>query len=155
MYDKLLTNSQIITFLNNSALSTAVPETLYAAFQNEIQQNELNASEFMSGWIAQPGYPVLNVNVSNDRKSVLISQRKFLRNNADHQDKTLWHIPITYASNKQNIEFNETKAKTFIADESRKIELGEAIEWIVFNVQETGLYFNVEFKYFDLISLLT
>lgn len=109
----------------------------------------------MSGWIAQPGYPVLNVNVLSDRKTVVISQRKFLRNNADHEDKTLWHIPITYASDKQNIEFNETKAEKFIGVDSLKIVLDEAIEWIVFNVQQTGWCFNVEFKYSDLISLLT
>lgn len=139
-------------------MSTAVPETLYAAFQNQIQlsANSLNVSEFVSGWVAQPGYPVLNVNVSSDRKTIVISQRKFLRNNPDHQDKTLWHIPVTYASDKENTEFNETKAQSFFSEETQTIVLNEAIEWIVFNVQQTGKCFEcVELKYFDLISLLT
>lgn len=121
-------------------MSTAVPSTLFTAFQNEVQ-NDQNVTEFMSGWIAQPGYPVLNVNVSSDRKTVVISQRKFLRNDADHHDDTLWQIPLTYASDKHNIAFNETKAITFVAKESVTIKLEEAIEWIVFNVQETGSYF--------------
>lgn len=150
----IVSKSVFFFSFENSALSTAVPETLYAAFQDEVQ-DKLNVTEFMSGWIAQPGYPVLNVNVSSDRKTVVISQRKFLQNNADHEDKTLWHIPITYASDKKNIEFNETKAKTFIGVDSLKIVLVEDIEWIVFNVQQTGWCINVEFKYFDLISLLT
>ncbi|XP_055325495.1 uncharacterized protein LOC129579438 [Sitodiplosis mosellana] len=126
-------------YLKTNALSTATPETLYAAFQEQLS-NGLNVTEFMSGWISQPGYPVLNVNVSSDRKSIQISQRKFLRNNAEHQDKTLWHIPITYASNKENVDFKQTKTDTFFAEESRTIDLPEAIEWIVFNVQQTGYY---------------
>lgn len=135
----------IKSLLLHSELSTAVPETLYTAFQKNVEPT-LNVTAFMSGWITQPGYPVLNVNVSSDRKTVLISQRKFLRNNVEHQDKSLWQIPLTFASDKQNLEFNETKAKWFFAEESMKIELGEAIEWIIFNVQQTGWCFNVDFQ---------
>lgn len=115
-----------------------MPEKLYAAFQNEVHENGLNVTEFLSGWVTQPGYPVLKVNVTNERKTVVISQRKFLRNNADHQDNTLWNIPITYSTDKQNENFTETKATVHLSNESLVIELGDAIEWIIFNVQQTG-----------------
>lgn len=137
---KPLKNHVIFVFSSNSALSTSLPEKLYAAFQNEVGQNGLNITDFLSGWVQQPGYPVLNVNVSSDRQSVTITQRRFLRNNPDHQDDTLWHIPITYASDKQNTDFSATKASVYLThfNESLQIELGEAIQWIVFNVQQTG-----------------
>lgn len=88
--------------------------------------------------MAQSGYPLLNVNVTRDRKKVIISQRKFLRDNPVHQDKTLWNIPITYASNKENTNFSITKTTQFLSKQSQEIELEEAIDWIVFNVQQTG-----------------
>lgn len=118
-------------------MSTAVPETLYAAFRSVVQDN-VNVDDFMSSWVAQSGYPLLSVNVTRDRKKVIISQRKFLRNNPDHQDKTLWNIPITYASNKENTNFSITKTTQFLSKQSQEIELEEAIDWIVFNVQQTG-----------------
>lgn len=120
-----------------SELSTAVPEKLYAALQQEVA-SDLNVTTFCSGWVAQPGYPVLNVNVSSDRKTAVLTQRKFLRNKPEHNDKTLWSIPITFASNKEN-SFNETTTNTFLTDESLKISLGSnAVDWIVFNKQQTG-----------------
>lgn len=136
----------------NSALNTTLPEKLYAAFQNEIPKG-WNVTEFLSGWVTQPGYPVLNVNVSSDRKSVVISQRKFLRNAPEHQDNTLWNIPISFASNKQNVNFNETNAMVHLSNVSLRIDLGkDAVEWILFNVQQTGKY--VRHNSIDFLNLL-
>lgn len=133
LFSKLIRNFE---FSLLSELKTAVPKQLYAAFQQQIT-TDINVTEFLSGWVTQPGYPVLNVNISNDRKTVELTQRKFLPHNSKHTDKTTWTIPITYASNKQS-DFNKTITNQFLSNGLLRIELGEAVEWIVFNVQQTG-----------------
>ncbi|XP_031619288.1 membrane alanyl aminopeptidase-like [Contarinia nasturtii] len=126
-------------YLKANELSTAVPENLYAAFQSVIKDNS-NVSDVMSTWVKQAGYPVLNVNVFSDRRTVVISQKKFLQNNPKHTDNRLWSIPITYATINKNANFSETKTSTFLSTESQQIKLAEPFEWIIFNVQQTGYY---------------
>lgn len=117
-------------------MKTAVPDQLYAAFQQEIP-NGINVTKYVSGWITQPGYPVLTVKVSSNRKSAVISQRRFLPHNPKHTDDTVWSIPITYASNVEN-DFNRTVTNQFLFNESMRINFDGAVDWIVFNLQQTG-----------------
>lgn len=122
-----------------SALSTSLPEKLYEAFQSSLpEESTLNVTEFLSGWVTQPGYPVITVNVFADRRTIVITQKKFLRNNPHHEDKTLWNIPITYATDKVNENFTETNATVHLTSEQTRIKLNDVGEWIVFNVQQTG-----------------
>lgn len=95
-----------------------------------------NVTEIMSDWIMQPGYPVLNINVSSDH--IAITQKRFLQNSPNHQDKTLWKIPITYANNYENIDFIDTKPAIMLSEKSFKIDLKKPIDWIIFNVQQSG-----------------
>lgn len=125
----------------NSALSTSTPEKLYAAIQDKVGPN-VNVTEVMSIWVEQLGYPVLNVNISNDRKTLCITQKRFLRDNVHYSDKTLWKIPITFASDKYNSNFSgSTSQFNFLSNESMHISLPEEIIWIIFNVQQSGEYF--------------
>lgn len=114
-----------------------VPETLYAAFQSEVG-NDYNVTEVMGSWVSQPGYPIINVKVSNDRKNIAVTQKRFLENNPNHQDKTLWNVPLTYASSKENGNFSDTKPIALLSNHSLEINLREPVDWIVFNVQQTG-----------------
>lgn len=92
----------------------------------------------MSCWVSQPGYPVLFVKVEKDRKLVEITQTRFLHTNPNHQDQTQWNIPITYASDKINTEFSNTKPFIIFTNKSLQIELNDTIDWIVFNVKQSG-----------------
>lgn len=125
-----------------SALKTAVPETLYAALQSSVG-NESNVAEIMDGWVTQPGFPVLNVKLTGDRKHLIITQKRFLRSNPNHQDKTLWNVPLTYATDKENSNFSNTKPVALLTKESSKIDLKEPAEWIVLNVQQSGKVFGL------------
>lgn len=129
-------------FFINSELSTADPEKLYAAFQG-VMPNDGNVVNFMSSWVEQAVYPILNVNVSSDRKTVEISQKRFLRNNPTHHDDTLWRIPITFATNNINSNFSQTKPSMFLITKSQQIYFEEPIEWIIFNVQQSGSYYSI------------
>lgn len=122
-----------------SALKTTVPEKLYAAFQDEVK-DALNVTEVMGSFVEQPGYPVVYVNISSDRKTIELTQCRFLRHKANHPDKTRWSIPITFASDKHNANFRDTKAGNILSGETLQIQLAAPIEWILFNVQQTGQY---------------
>ena len=128
--------------MNFSALKAAVPAQLYASFQTEAG-NDLNVAEIWSSWAIQPGYPILNITVAPNRKHVTISQKRFLQNNRNPQTKSVWKIPLTYASNNQNSNFSYTKPLAMLSDESMEIELEEPIDWIIFNVQQTGKGFSI------------
>lgn len=120
-------------------MKTVTPEALYAAFQNEAG-NDYNITDVMGGWISQAGYPILNVNIANDRKHIIVTQKRFIQNNPNHQDKTLWNVPLTYASSKENSNFTDTKPITLLSNYSMEINLSEPVDWIIFNVQQTGIH---------------
>lgn len=103
---------------------------------------DFNVTELMDAWVYQPGYPVITATIASDRKRVVITQKRFLQNSPNHQDKTLWNVPITYATNKVNNDFTDTKPVRILSNESLEIEFKEPFDWIVFNVQETGKRFN-------------
>lgn len=135
-------------FIQNSVLKTVTPAALYEAFQSEVG-SDYNITETMGSWITKPGYPILNVNVANDRKRIVVTQNRFLRNNRNHQDKSLWNVPLTYASSKENSHFSGTKPITLLTNKSLEINLKEPVDWIIFNVQQTGVYLNLSVNYFN------
>lgn len=119
-------------------MKSVTPKALYAAFQSEVG-SDFNVTETMGSWISQPGYPILNVNIANDRKRITVTQKRFLQSNPNHHDKTLWHVPVTYASGKENSDFTDTKPITLLTNQSLKINLKEPVDWIILNVQQTGI----------------
>lgn len=137
---KFLNKHFFLTILN-SALQTGVPEKLYAAFQGVIG-SEYNVTELMDAWVYKPGYPLITAAVANDRKRVVITQKRYLQNNPNQEDKTLWHVPITYATDKVNNDFADTKPTKILSNESFEIEFKEPIDWIILNVQQTGKHFH-------------
>lgn len=135
----------------NSELKTAVPKHLYDALQSVAgEENKLNVTSFMGSWVTQAGYPVLSVSI-NDAKSITVKQTRFLRNYGGngHEDQTLWHIPITYATNKNNADFNSTSTTAFIKDQETTIDIKD-VDWVIFNVQQSGnhikMFGNNEFS---------
>lgn len=120
-----------------------MPEKLYLALQGELSDST-NISHIMSSWINQIGYPLVEINVDNNRKQIQIKQKRFLMNNPNHNDQTQWEIPINYATNKENQHFNNTATKFILSatknftDNQITLNLGEEIDWIIFNVQQTG-----------------
>lgn len=116
-----------------------MPATLYASLQQAVG-NECNIAEIMDGWVTQPGFPVLNVNVADDRQHVVVTQNRFLQIHSRYQDKTRWTVPLTYATNKENSDFARTKPTGYLANETASIKLKEPADWIVFNVQQSGYY---------------
>lgn len=127
------------SLLKCSALKATVPENLYSAFQDEVK-DEFNVTDVFDSWVSQPGFPVLNVHLSNDRKHIEIQQKRFLDIGPNHGDKTQYKVPLTWASNNENTDFSYTKPMAMLLNSSLAIELKKPIDWIVFNVQHSGKY---------------
>lgn len=94
----------------------------------------------MGSWVTQAGYPVLSVSINDAKDNITVKQTRFLRNYGlnGHEDQTLWHIPITYATNKNNADFSSTSTTAFIKDRETTIEVPKDVDWVIFNVQQSG-----------------
>lgn len=94
----------------------------------------------MDSWIEQKGYPIVMVNVTNNRTNAEVTQRRFFLKNADLDDKTKYEVPITYAHAGDNSNFNNTKPRLILSAKADSVvlEFSDPIEWIVFNVKQTG-----------------
>lgn len=96
----------------------------------------------MEPWTTQAGYPVVTVRVHENRASFEVTQKRFFLNEQSREDKTVWTVPLSYASANDNSDFAVTKARFFLQpnyDEGLNVTIGK-IDWIVFNVQQTGFY---------------
>lgn len=125
-----------------------MPVKLYDALQVEAGPT-VDVSTFMDSWISQPGYPVLMVNASANRDTVTVRQTRFFRNYDGNRQESaiLWHIPITFATNLDNKDFSSTQTSSFISDRSVEIKMPQgSVTWIVFNVQQSGMYIIQSFR---------
>lgn len=78
-------------YLRDNAFSNVTPSKLYAALQSQAPP-EMDIASIMGSWANQRGYPVLTVEMSEDRSSAKLSQRRLLTSNSYHKDNhTLPH----------------------------------------------------------------
>lgn len=97
----------------------------------------------MEPWTTQAGYPVITINVHENRASLQVTQKRFFLNEQNREDKTVWTVPMSYATANDNSDFATTKARFFLPpnyDEGLNVTIPDKIDWIVFNVQQTGFY---------------
>lgn len=127
--------------IKNSQYKTTVPEKLYAALRRHVDTNQdYDVAAVMDGWTTQSGYPVVTVQVQDNRTDINISQKRFLLKNMNHNDATKWDIPLNYATSKG--EFQNTTTQFWLRKNNGEVtvQLNNKTEWIVFNVQQTGFY---------------
>lgn len=93
----------------------------------------------MIPWTTQSGYPVVTIEVSDDRRSLSISQKQFQLQHKNNDNA--WNIPLNYATSDENSNFSDTTYKMILSgNETINITFPNEIDWIVFNVQQTGYY---------------
>lgn len=74
---------------------------------------------------------------------IISSQKRFI-NTGETEDPTTWWVPITYTK-KNAIDFTTTKPTAWlknVAEDDIVTELAED-EWIILNIQETGMKLNI------------
>ncbi|CAG9826916.1 unnamed protein product [Diabrotica balteata] len=72
--------------------------------------NLLEAMELgnkMEKWLYMPGYPLVTATLSNDGKSVSLSQEPFFLIKDDQKSATVWNIPISYVTPNEDLSSKE------------------------------------------------
>ncbi|XP_043289822.1 uncharacterized protein [Venturia canescens] len=153
-------NRALQGYLNTKKYSSATPEDLWIAFQQQANEKNLNLGAsietIMNTWTKQAGFPVLSVTFTNG--TVKLSQNRFfLRNVNSSGANEIWWLPITWTSGKKR-NFISTIPKYWLGRKSGEIKLSNvADDWIVFNVKQAG-YYRVNYdkdSWYRIINILS
>lgn len=135
------------------AYSTDLYRNLQVAHVIESPSSIFNVTSFMESWEYKPGYPVVNVERTNN--VLTISQERYLQDSIDTTG-VVWEIPVAF-STASNPSFTKTTPdfwitqKTMTLDNSLKQWTED--DWILFNIQETGFYrVNYDLSLWKLLS---
>lgn len=128
------------TNCNFSAFRTSTPEKLYYALRR-FADDKIDVGAMMDTWTRQAGYPLVTVQVHADRRNVSISQSRFFLKNRGTNHTNKWDIPLNWATSWDNANFNRTDRQFILSksDNSLEVELISKTDWIIFNVQQTGI----------------
>ncbi|KAG6458913.1 hypothetical protein O3G_MSEX011120 [Manduca sexta] len=131
-------------FLVDRSYKHAFPSDLFNAFGRAVREDGTLASGFniehiMRFWVEQPGYPVLNVEVDMNTGVINLRQERFFISASTQGTLQVWPIPVTYTRG-NNPDWNALKS-TFVMDSrSAQIQKPAGREWVIFNVQQQGIY---------------
>lgn len=90
--------------------------------------------QIFSSWADLPGYPLVTATANGNLLHV--SQKRFLRDEEDHNDKTLYTIPITFAT-----ENSESLVPAFYLNSTEHaFVLPNPYKFYILNVQQAGFY---------------
>lgn len=123
----------------HSAYGTTTPQDLYTALQPNVGQSTLQVADFLNSWTNQTGYPVVTVNRGDDKKTLTISQKRFLLKNPNHSDNTRWEIKLNFATSQQkNFQTTQSTHSLSQNESSLTFALSSEVDWVIFNIQQTG-----------------
>jgi hypothetical protein len=84
----------------------------------------------------------------------ILSQKRFLITGEPEEEPTTWWVPITYTK-KNSIDFSTTTPTVWLEDVAEadiETELAED-EWIILNIQETGIKLNIQYTFVCVLHL--
>nr|APY20197.1 APN-like 2 [Holotrichia parallela] len=136
--------SGLTTYLNTMEFKAATADDLWDGLQATVDRiqptilGDRTVKDIMETWNTQAGFPVVNVMRSGGE--ILLTQTRFLLNEADHEYDTVWTIPISYATS-SSADFTDTRPTYWLTRESENTGIPvDDDEWIIVNKQETGYY---------------
>ncbi|KAG1678936.1 Aminopeptidase N [Nymphon striatum] len=139
-FQKGLTN-----YLNAKKFSNAVQNDLWKYLTKAAQDDgkDINVRKVMDSWTLQTGFPVVDMIRDYPKKTVKLTQTRFLFDPTNQSESQIWEIPMTFTSSgkknwdPENIVFWFTKKHgELVASDG----VPPADEWIVANIHETGFY---------------
>jgi len=110
------------------------------------ERKNYNLSLVMDTWTKQQLYPILKVTRDYSSGRVTVSQE-----NINTVDKSKWWIPLTYTVQTEP-NFSNTMPKAWLKPQSHNLTLDQLYqkdEWIIFNLQQTGVYHRSIFVYYN------
>ncbi|XP_055918386.1 membrane alanyl aminopeptidase-like [Eupeodes corollae] len=102
----------------------------------------VDVDSFFHDWTETVGFPVINVTLSPDHLKATIQQTRYVHDPNDGSDQHLrYTIPLTFTTNVQK-DFNNTYPTFYFNKDQQQIviDFKEPINWIMFNIQQTGYY---------------
>lgn len=95
-------------------------------------------------------YPIVTVNRNYENGTALVSQRRYLADTVQVRSDTehCWWVPLSYTSTEE-LDFNNTQPESWLkckcSDKNIAIpetleDLPDETEWVVFNIEMSGLY---------------
>ncbi|XP_041970214.1 membrane alanyl aminopeptidase-like [Aricia agestis] len=139
----------LTSYLIANEFESGTPDKLYTAlnfgvaqYNSMSQYPDSDVTTVMSSWVSQAGHPILKVDVDYTTSTITLTQKRFYINSS-HSSNELYMIPITYTVG-NNPNFTNTKPVFIMKESSRIISVPdlntESHNWVIFNIQETGLY---------------
>ncbi|XP_026737407.1 membrane alanyl aminopeptidase-like [Trichoplusia ni] len=136
------------SYLTSNSFDAGYPEKLYQGLSGGVSTfnalssySNTNISDIMNSWITQAGHPLLTVNINYDTETVTLTQKRFYSNSSISSNE-VYKIPITYTT-QLSPNFENTKPVFIMENKTHEFtirNISQSHPWILFNVQETGLY---------------
>ncbi|CAH0703046.1 unnamed protein product [Spodoptera exigua] len=139
----------LYNFLDDRKYQHAFPSHLYDAFEKTLSEskqeikttegNNLDIKSFMSYWVLEQGYPVLNVNVNREAGTIALEQERFFVSPTATATQQVWPLPITYTtqSSPNWTDLSPVKVMNTKTDTLQNVPTDG---WVIFNVQQKNIY---------------
>lgn len=134
------------SYLSKHQWNNTEPKDLFDALEQQRIEDNINVppvQDFFEPWTTQPGYPVINVTITNG--TITVTQERFLLQEAEETEPKKWYVPLTWTTKSQAPRaFQNTRLKEWIFPNETDKELPnieiKLDEWIIFNNLEAGYY---------------
>lgn len=128
-------------YMRRKIYHSAAPEDLFISLQDAVNEDKPNlvirVQKAMSSWIYQAGYPIVSVSV--EKNNLVVEQHRY-----PTAEGEIYGVPLTFATAKTP-NFHLKLAGLWLYDEKMTVSLQfiqiTDKDWIIFNIQQTGLYF--------------
>ncbi|XP_052411438.1 leucyl-cystinyl aminopeptidase isoform X2 [Carassius gibelio] len=141
----------VIEYLQKYQLSNTESKNLWNSLSQVSKQN-LSVSEMMNTWTVLKGFPLVTVKRSGTQ--VTLTQEHFLLNAENRKDDSLWHIPLTYVTDKCSV-LRSCKQVVHLKEKTATLKLPDQVKWLKFNFMGDGFYIvHYEEGWTDLIDAL-
>nr|AIK67332.1 aminopeptidase N [Plutella xylostella] len=131
-------------YLDEMKYEYANPDDVFRGFARAVQEDgaltqftNVNITDFLSDWVYEPGYPVINVDINMNTGNIYIEQERFFTTTGSSNQ--VWPLPLTYTS-ASSPDWSNTKASHVMTGKSYNITKTPAHEWTIFNVKQNGYY---------------
>lgn len=128
-------------YLKANEYGTSTPTKLFKAFTDEWKPQEVVFLNLLNDWTTQVGYPVVTLKLGEDKKTLKITQNRFLLRKESEKAEIYWNIPFTYTTNDKP-DFTKTEPELYLPKNKNEYKyiLAKPTEWIIGNIQQTGYY---------------
>ncbi|VVD01642.1 unnamed protein product [Leptidea sinapis] len=131
-------------FLLDRSYKYAVPSDLYNNFQKAVDEDEaipanISIASMMQYWVEEQGYPVINVDVNMDTGLIKITQERFFISPSAAATEQNWPLPLTFTTG-SSPDWDNLKATHVMLGREYEIQKEPGHEWVIFNVQQQGIY---------------